>query len=185
MLCDRDCDWSYLKLVIVAGGNIGSDAVANSYDQRRGYTLGGGGGSTLGGGTLLCISVSTLGGGSGLWNGGCAGGLGVWYYSCPPVSCISCVITIRDRRGYGLIVGCVGCGGGAVLKKISWRRSNARIDDSWRCGGIFTFRDDARFAAAAMMASSEVDVGLVIYLCLNKTVLDILGVCVSFIHIFQ
>ena len=42
------------------------------------------------------------------------------------------------------------------------------MDDSLRCGYIFPWRDDARFAAAAMMASSGVDMRLVIYLCLEK-----------------
>ena len=42
------------------------------------------------------------------------------------------------------------------------------MDDSLRCGYIFPWRADAIFAAAAMMASSGVDVRLVIYLCLEK-----------------
>ena len=59
------------------------------------------------------------------------------------------------------------------------------MDDSWRCGGIFTLGYDARFASADMMASSGVDVGLVIYLCLKKTFPDIIGVHVSSNHSLQ
>ena len=113
MLCAGACDWFSLTLVLVAGGTLGSAAVDNSCDRRRGCTIGGGGRSTLGGDTIIYIGGSTLGGGAGLWAGGFSGGLGVWY-SCPYVSCISCVINLGNRRGEGLLVGCVGGGGGAV-----------------------------------------------------------------------
>ena len=94
VLCAGACGWFSLMLVIGAGGgNLGSDAVSNRCDRQKGCTCGGGGGSTLGGGADL-------------WVGGCAGDLGVCF-SCPSVSCTSCVIT-------PLLVGCVGGGGGAA-----------------------------------------------------------------------
>ena len=164
VLCAGDCVWFYLKLVLGSGGvTLGSAAVDNRCDRRRGCNLGGGGGSTLGGGILLFIGGSTLGGGAGLWVGGFAGGLCVCS-SFPSVSCISFVIT-------PLLVGFVGSGGGAILLKLSWRHSNALMGDYWSCGGILHWMDDAILAAAAMMAYSGVDVGLVIYLCLKKKTL--------------
>ena len=181
MFCAGACAWFSLALVLLECGTLGSAAVDNRCDRQRGCTLWGGGVSTLGGVIFLCICVWTLGGGAGLYAGGCAGGIGL-LYSCPSVSCISCVITFGYRRGAGLLVECVGGGGGAVWFKISWRRSNAWIYDSWRCGGILPSRNDVRFAAAAMMEYSGVETRLVIYLCLKKTLPDILGVHVSFTH---
>ena len=64
--------------------------------------------------------------------------------------------------------------------RISWRHSNAQIDDSWRYGGILPLRADSIFAAAAMMSYSGGDVELVIYLCLKNTVPDILLVTCFF-----
>ena len=170
MLCAGAYVWFSLTLVLGSGGTLGSAAAANCCDQRRGCTLGGGGGSNLGGGTILCIGGYILGGVAGLWVGGCVSGIGEWS-SCPYVSYISCVIT-------SLLVVSVGGGGDAVWLKIMWRCSNAWIDDYWRFGGIFPWGADARFAAKAMMTSSGVDMGLVIYLCLKKLP-DILGVRVS------
>ena len=106
VLCTEACVWFSLKLVLGAGDTLGSAAVDNRCDLQRGCTLGGGGGSTLGGGTLLFIGGSTLGGDAGLWVGDCAGDMGVGYF-CASVSCISCVIT-------PLPVGYVFGGGGAV-----------------------------------------------------------------------
>ena len=125
MLWAGACAWSSPTLVLVEIGSIlGSAAVANLCDFRRGSTLGGGGRSNLGGGTLLYLCGSTLEGDAGLWDGGYAGGIGVWYY-CPSMPCISCVINLGDFRGAGLLVDCIGGRGGAVWLKISWRRSNA------------------------------------------------------------
>ena len=80
VLCAGACVWFSLTLVLGANGTLGSAAVDNCCDQLRGCTLGGGGGSTLRCGALLCIGGSTIQGGAGLWVGGCAGGLGVWIF---------------------------------------------------------------------------------------------------------
>ena len=160
LLCSRACVWFYLILVLGTGDTLGSAVVDNHCDHQRGCNLGGGDGYTLGDGTLLCIFGSTLGGGAGLWVGGCIGGLGLWSF-CASVYYIYCVIT-------PLPVVCVGGGGVAVCLKISLRRSRAWMDNSLRCGGIFPWMVDARFAAADMMAFSRVDVRLVIYLRLKN-----------------
>ena len=185
VLCAGACAWYSLTLVLVSGGTLGSAAVANRCDHRRSFTLGGGGGSNLGGGTLLCIGGSTLRGGAGLWSGGCSGGLCVWSSYCPHVSCISCVITFGDCRGSGLLVGCVGCGGGAVRLKIYRRRSNYRMDDSWGCGGNLPLRADAIFVAADIMAYLGVDLGLDIYFYLKNSFPDIIGLLDFFTHSYQ
>ena len=102
MLWAGACAWSSPTLVLVEIGSIlGSAAVANLCDFRRGSTLGGGGGggSNLVGGTLLCIGGSTLGGCAFLWTGDRSGGLGIWTSFCPPVSCILCGVSLVDRRG--------------------------------------------------------------------------------------
>ena len=95
------------------GGTHISDAVYNNCDHWRGFTLGGDVGSTLGGGTLLCICGSAFGGGACLWDDGCAGDIGVCS-SCPSVYCISCVTNLGNHQERGLIFGYGGGGGGAV-----------------------------------------------------------------------
>ena len=113
VLCAGACAWFYLTLFLVEGGTHISDAVDNNCDHWRGCTLGGDVGSTLRGGTILCICGSTFGGGAGLWADGCAGGIDVCS-SCPSVYCISCVTNLGNHQERGLIVGYGGGGGGAV-----------------------------------------------------------------------
>ena len=54
------CAWFSLILVLVEGVTLGSAAVANRCDRRRGCTLGYGGGSTLGGGNFFVLVVPPL-----------------------------------------------------------------------------------------------------------------------------
>ena len=69
---------------------------------------------------------------------------------------------------------------------ISWRRCRSCNVVAPRCwAGILVVRACARLAAAAMMASAGVTVGVVMYLCLKNTDAEFRVVRVLVIHTVQ
>ena len=92
------------------------------------------------------------------------------------------LISVSGYMGSGLVWLCYMV---VVSLNSFCRRANSCTEDSFRWCGILFWSASARFAAAAMTASSGSTVGFVMYLCLKNTVPDTLVARVSFTHNFQ